>query len=618
MNIIYDTEVFPNCYLFCAIDADTGDKVSFEISDYRDDWVELRLFMQQVKLSSQNSSTIGFNNLAFDYPILHAVLNSRPNPKAIYEMAQAIISADNAWTFTVRLSDCWASQIDLYRIPQIDLYRIHHFDNKARMTSLKALEFNMRLDNIEDLPFPVGTRLTREQIGVVRDYCWNDVSATVEFYKHSVEKINFRRKLTEKYGFSFSNFSDVKIGKEIFRLSLEAAGVECYIKDQNGRQPKQTLRTNIALKDCIPDYVRFFSSGFKSVLENIRATRIVQTKGAFDLAVPLDGLEYRFGTGGIHASVENQSFIADEQSMILDVDVTSLYPSIAIENRYYPKHLGPKFVEVYRSLREQRMRYPKGTPENDMLKLALNGVYGASNDPYSIFYDSLFTMQITITGQLIIAMLVESLLTVPSLKIIQANTDGITMKFDRDEQWLVNSLCEDWEKTTRLSLEKVEYERIHIADVNSYIARTVGGKVKRKGRYEHNVEWHQNASALVVPKVAEKVLLDGVPIKETVENWPDKMDFMCRVKVPRSSRLVIGYGWAELPLENMQRYYVSRKGGQLVKIMPPLPKNPDHERRIGVCSGYNVCPCNKIGDAVFPVDFDWYIKEVEKLVLPLL
>ena len=70
-------------------------------------------------------------------------------------------------------------------VTQIDLFKIHHFDNKARATSLKVLEFNMRSDSIEDLPFRVGTVLTREQVEVLKKYNQHDVSMTKAFYhKH--------------------------------------------------------------------------------------------------------------------------------------------------------------------------------------------------------------------------------------------------------------------------------------------------------------------------------------------------------------------------------------------------------------------------------------------------
>jgi hypothetical protein len=251
-----------------------------------------------------------------------------------------------------------------------------------------------------------------------------------------------------------------------------------------------------------------------------------------------------------------------------------------------------------------------------MLKLALNGVYGASNDPYSIFFDPLFTMRITISGQMMLAMLAEALLGLPGVEIIQVNTDGITIYAPRTMRNAVDAECQEWEKLTHLSLEHVEYSQMSIADVNSYLAQDINGKVKRKGRYEYNIGWHQNASALVVPKVAEKVLLDDVPIRATVEDWPDLMDFMLRVKVPRGSRLVIGPH--DQKLENTQRYYISVGGGELTKIMPPLAKKPGVERRIAVQSGWTVCPCNNILDVHLPVNYDWYVQEVEKLVLGVL
>jgi hypothetical protein len=158
-----------------------------------------------------------------------------------------------------------------------------------------------------------------------------------------------------------------------------------------------------------------------------------------------------------------------------------------------------------------------------------------------------------------------------------------------------------------------------IGDVNNYLGQYETGKVKRKGAYECEMEWHQNHSALVVPKVAEKVLLEGAPIRETVENWPDLYDFMLRVKVPRSSSLVIEYreqwGDTQHPLQNTTRYLITKSGGHLFKQMPPL-KGKQEWRKIGVESGWGVQPCNDIRDSGrLPIDFDYYIREVEKLCL---
>jgi hypothetical protein len=132
------------------------------------------------------------------------------------------------------------------------------------------------------------------------------------------------------------------------------------------------------------------------------------------------------------------------------------------------------------------------------------------------------------------------------------------------------------------------------------------------------MEWHQNHGALVVAKVAEKVLIEGAPIRQTVEQWPEIMDFMLRTKVPRSSYLAIECNGEASQLQNTTRYYVAKGGGQLVKYMPPLAKKPGEWRKIGVESGWGVQPCNDVDQAgKLPVDFDYYIREVEKLCLGL-
>ncbi|MEG8007479.1 hypothetical protein U2444_14875, partial [Listeria monocytogenes] len=78
-------------------------------------------------------------------------------------------------------------------VPQIDLFKIWHFDNRARSTSLKVLEFKLRMDNLCDLPFPVGTMLNYEQTQVLKTYNAHDVKATKLFYKESIQAIQFRQ-----------------------------------------------------------------------------------------------------------------------------------------------------------------------------------------------------------------------------------------------------------------------------------------------------------------------------------------------------------------------------------------------------------------------------------------
>lgn len=607
-DYIFDIETYPNVFTLAIEHAEAPLTWMFEISDWRNDSKEIIAFLQHLK--ETNARLVGFNSLGFDYPVLHTLIRmGHGDAKTLYDKAQAIIqSQDN--------EDRWAHQVnpsDRF-IEQIDLFKIHHFDNKARATSLKVLEFNMRSDDIQDLPFKVGTYLTREQVEKLKQYNRHDVAQTKLFYYKTLDMIRFREELTVKYNRDFMNHNDTKIGKDYFVMKLEEAGVPCYDYSDKGRKPRQTPRPQLALRDAILPWIQFEQPEFVRVLNWLKNQTITETKGVFnDLVARVDGFDFVFGLGGIHGSIESEVVESNDELVIVDLDVSSYYPNLAICNRFYPKHLGVEFCDIYKNLYEQRKTYPKGSAENAMLKLALNGVYGDSNNKFSVFYDPLFTMSITLNGQLLLCVLAENLIRISGLTLIQINTDGVTVRLPRTEMAHLQEVRSWWERLTGLELEEAIYKSMMIRDVNNYIAQYESGKVKRKGAYEYSLGWHQNAGGLVIPKVAEKVLVEGAPIRETVENWPEKMDFMLRTKVPRSSYLQ----WGDEQVQNISRYYIAKGGKPLTKWMPPLAKNPKKWRQIGVESGWTVQICNDIADVTLPVDYDYYIQEVEKLVLGL-
>ena len=166
--------------------------------------------------------------------------------------------------------------------------------------------------------------------------------------------------------------------------------------------------------------------------------------------------------------------------MIEDWDVASYYPNLAIANNFYPAHLGSKFCSIYKEVYEQRKKYPKKSAENEMLKLALNGVYGDSNNQYSPFYDPQYTMSITINGQLLLCMLCDVLSQCKDIRIIQINTDGITLYYPKYLKEYVHQVMTWWQSMTNLTLENAEYNRVYIRDVNHYLAEYTDGTLKRK------------------------------------------------------------------------------------------------------------------------------------------
>lgn len=620
---IHDIENYPNVFLFGAIHALTETPYIFEISHRRDDRQAFYLFTEYLR--EHRAEEVGYNNLGYDYPVQHSILNNIMyiTNADIYKKGDSIINAGDENRFAHMV---WEKD---WIVPQLDLYKIHHFDNQAKRTSLKTLEFNMRMENIEDLPFTPGTYLTDSQIDTLRQYLIHDLKATLMFYKHSKKLIDFRRELSAKYGRNFMNHNDTKIGKDYFIMELEKSGIQCF--EPGSRKPRQTHRPSIALNSVIFPYVRFEQPEFNRVLNWLRQQVITETKGVFtDLSADINGFSFDFGTGGIHGSIESQTIRSTENYVIIDLDVASFYPNLAISNELFPAHLGKQFCTIYKNVYDMRSSYPKGTPENAMLKLALNGVYGDSNNVYSPFYDPAYTMAITINGQLLLCMLAEELLKIPGLSMIQANTDGLTVYVPRVFTGQVEQVRHAWEKLTRLQLEEAIYDVMFIRDVNNYIAVYEGGKkVKRKGAYCHTTKtdenpkgdlgWHQNHSMQVVAKAAEAALVHNKDIRDFITSHEDIHDFMLVTKVPRNSKLL----WGDKQVQNITRYYVSTDGAPLTKVMPPLAKslklNPDApERRMSVCKGWLTTECNnmkRFNRAT--LNYDFYIKEAEKLVAPL-
>jgi len=676
-DIIYDEETYPNVFTVGFMHRTTRRKWLFEISHRKNEIDSLCHFIDIA--SQQGCRLIGYNSIGFDYPVLHFIYKHAAaclSVGDIYDKAMSIINAHGPARFSHMV---WESE---WLLPQIDLYKIHHFDNVSKATGLKVLEFNMRMSNIEDLPFPVGTVLTDEQTDILIEYMWHDIDATDLFADRTQSHIKMREGLSESFGKNMMNMSDVKIGETILVTEMEKRGITIYEYDGKKKVKRQTKRESIDLAQVIFPYVHFESQPFQQIKTYLESKVITETKGVFKgLIATVDGLDYSFGTGGLHASVESQVVHTTDTHQLVDVDVASFYPNLAIKNKLYPAHLGEEFCDAYEGVYHTRKTYPKGTPENEAFKLALNGAYGGSNNEYSPFFDPQFTMFITINGQLLLCMLVEQLLKTPGLRMIQANTDGVTYLCPHEYLEHTRSICRWWEQLTNLELEEALYNRMFIRDVNSYIAEKQDGGLKRIGAYAHvtaeenpgtrELPYHKDWSARVVALAAESALVHGKDIRDFICNHADVFDFFLRTKVPRSSILE----WGGEQVSNIVRYYISTDGRPLEKVSPPKGpagefkransltdqffnevmaeigygvwdarihtknKSVYGERRTGINTGYKVQLCNKLSDTMLfqlggdlkagaimtyeaevppPINYEWYIKETEKLVKPLL
>lgn len=634
---IYDVETFPNIFTCVIKNAQNDELRVFELSSRKND---LDKFIKTLKwLNKEQKVLVGYNNINFDYAVLQFIYKNAFKFEFLELIKQTFIFANDLIANNTIYKEDKQSII----LKQLDLMKVHNFDYKATRVGLKALEINMQMDNIEDLNFEVGVDISPELFDELIKYNTHDVQATHLFFKHSKEEVSFREELSLKYKEDMLNYSDTKIGKRYFIRNLEEKlGNEICYKDGKARQ---TIRNYINFDEIIFDYVNFQSDEFQSLIKylkkqysnnmnevfaNIHKNNLEELSSycmlnakdqASSLHIYFKDFRFDFGTGGLHGSVEGKFFDYDEDYLIIDVDVASYYPSIVIQNRLYPQHLGSEFVDIYQEIRDLRFSYEKGSSQNKMLKLALNSAYGDTNNKFSPFYDYKMTITITLNGQLMLCMLAEQLMMqIESSTMIQANTDGLTFRLHKKHKSIYEKIMKEWQELTGLVLEETIYNKLWIRDVNNYLALKTDGNVKKIGAYKDKLNWNQNHSSLVVQKSVSAHLINNEKIEDFIHNHKNKYDFLLNTKGAKNIQLVLEKNTSlkkeYLALPRNIRYFISKNGLALKKILPALKENQS-ERIIGINVGFKVKLANDIKDFSFDeVDYDFYIKEAYKLIEP--
>ena len=626
--IIFDIETMQELFLIvCMIPGKVGK--SFQVSKWKN---ELDKFVRYTE-EHPDAYWVGYNNLRFDSQVVEWILRNYDN---WHELSNLEITARIAQKAADVIHDANYDVFPEYReheltLKQIDLFKINHYDNKNRMVSLKRLEFEMDLENIEEMPIHhTKTNMTKEEVELTIDYCFNDVDATYEFYKvtlgeteHPLYKgnnqIELRKDIEAEFGIPCMNYSDSKIGDEIIKkFYCQEKGIQYKELPRKGY-----FRKNINLKNCIAKYVVFETPELSDFLKRIKKTTL-GLQDDFKEELHFHGNVYSFMKGGLHTENSPKVFEADEDYEIIDWDVSSYYPAIIINNGQFPAHLGKEFLRGYKQMFDKRLELkPLAKKDKKIkgivgaLKLAVNSVYGKSSDMQSWIFDRQLTMFTTITGELSLMMLIEQY-ELNGIHVISANTDGVTIKIKKELIPLMHKLNEWWCNLTQYELERTDYSKIIFSTVNDYLAIKTDGEIKKKGDFLTDFELHKNKSARVVPIALEQYFVHNIPVEHTIRNHKDLYDFCIRQKATRSFHYEgTNRSTGEVTVYNkLIRYYVSNKGEKIFKI-----KNAECQTRAAAISqveaGEWVCKvCNFLpkNSAVDNVNYDYYIEKANRIV----
>jgi len=596
-----DYETLFDCFTAVFEHYKTNETKIFVVCRLKNDLTE---FIQFLKQNIENKEWhISYNGLGFDAQVTHYILdhyesfeNIDGNDVAynIYKYAQRTIEKSNNREFSDYPQ--WKMVIG-----QIDLFKLHHWDNPAKRSSLKWIQYSMDWENILDMPIHHTSKIdNQEDLDTILEYCVNDVRSTKEIFNRSTDLIKLRKELTNTYGINMFSASEPRISKEVFGYFLTNM---LNIQKRDLRNMK-TYRDTIKVKDIILPYVKFTSADFNLLLQRFKSLEVSgdKLKGSFKYSVNYKNVKTDFGTGGVHGAAKKGVYESTEDMVIMSSDVTSYYPNLAIKNQWSPGHFPKKeFCDQYEWFFTERKKIPKSNPMNYVYKIILNSTFGLSNDENSFFYDPELFCRITINGQLTLMMLYEMIMErIPGAIALLQNTDGVETLIPRPYIDEYMEICKEWEDITNLNLEHDEYQKLVLSDVNNYIGvnnfidvditkwREVKqsqphylfkvendkfsfAPVKLKGRFDfHNLQLHKNKSKLVIPKAIYQYFVNNVLPEDYLEENKNILDYCIGGKSKGDWQQVARYikdgAFAEDKLQKINRYFISNDGVKIIKV----------------------------------------------------
>lgn len=575
---VFDIEVFQNIFHCSVRNTETEAVYKFEISSRVNQLRELVRFFKQVDspirwgdfyetdlIISSDIIFCGYNNLHYDNPVINYIIeyeealmsnNVATICSSIYNLSRTITSNDKDidkwkhWKYQI-----WFDTFDLLTMLYSEKLRV----------GLKEIQVTMQYPNVQEFVCDWSKPLPLEDFDAMIEYNINDIDSTTALLNRCKKDIDLRISIEDEYGVRVLSKDGVNIGMKILtKKYLEKTGLSWWgIK--NLRSPADY----IALKDVILPFIKYDSPILQKVLDDMKNQIVSPGRKGYENNFIFSGLRYTVGVGGIHSKNGPEIIIPAEDEMLIDIDVASLYPSMIEKYGFYPKHLGPEFLETYVGILYERLeaKHNGEKVKNETLKLALNGLSGNLQNEHNFCYSPFTVMQIRMNGQMLLLMLAEKLTQV-GCRIVQANTDGLFVLLKKDTYQEVNNICRNWEQLSKLTLEEERFEGMYQRSVNDYVAVREGYRenrnpnlIKTKGSFITEVVLGKGLSPKIIPEAVVKYFVDNIPVEDTVKNCTDIKRFLMSEKTGK--QWTVEYMKEEQQRTN--RFYASTNGGYLWK-----------------------------------------------------
>ena len=609
--VVYDIEIFPNCFHCCCKDTETGQLYKFEISERKNQLEDLvGFFLSEGQLNIR--MFCGYNNHHYDDVIINYIIDysytlaSLPYWRicqSLFNLSQTIVEDEDGsreklkrWKY----AHCFHS---------MDLLTMQ-FSQKLRV-GLKIMQVTMHYKNVQEYDGNFDQPLPIAEIDKMIAYNINDVESTTELLNRLEDQIELRLFIEKEHGIDCLSMDSVKMA-ETFLLEKysEKSGIP-----KNVIKEMRSPMDYIPLKDVILPFIKYKNPKLQAVLEDMKK-QIVYSKErkGYEKKFVLSNVVYSIGVGGIHSIHTPKIFLPKEDEFIGHSDVASMYPSLLIEYQWGPRHLGKLFCDLFAGLKEERLeaKHTGQTVKNLFLKIVLNSPTGKMQQEVSWMYDPFNVFKIRINGQLILLMMVDRLLEL-GCEIIQVNTDGVVYRARKALRSRIQEATREVESITRLTFEDDEYEAFYQYAINDYFGVIKGYSethnpklIEKKGMFITDTKLGKGLAPVVIPKAVINYFLTKQPVSEFIEKDKDIRDFLMTQNVDKKFKVVHG----DTQVQRINRFYASTNGHYLFK----QSENGSLEHMLKK-SGVTIL--NKFDDTPIEdrkINYRYYISEANKII----
>ena len=291
----------------------------------------------KIKYILKHETTVGFNSLQFDMPLIAAWLDDASIDK-LYNLANRLVSNE-------------AKPWDYFDQDDYD-----HVDLKEPApgvhVSLKLYMARMHAKRIDDMFHDQSSTVDAEETYA---YNLNDLIGTKMLYQAIKHEIDLREHMGKEFGLDLRSRSGAQIAERVL----------VKMANYGGGRPE---RPSYVRYKVPKGRVKFKTPELKELKKHIESHKfVVNENGKAVLPewlgkkhpVVIDGRKYVMGIGGLHA--ENKSEVYEGE--VVEIDCASMYPSLMIRNEFFPQHTGKRFLETYKRIYDERMAVKKRMAE---------------------------------------------------------------------------------------------------------------------------------------------------------------------------------------------------------------------------------------------------------------